>query len=63
MIAGETRNIGAWAGQDGGGLGLKSVRYACGPPDCFVVVWLPPGGSVEDLKKAGLKPEDICVIK
>lgn len=62
MISGSTRNVGAWAERRGAGLGYKSSRYACGPPNCQIVIWLPPNSSAENVEKLAAKLEDICLI-
>ncbi|MDB4558713.1 hypothetical protein N9Z87_00555, partial [Amylibacter sp.] len=41
MISGRETNVGVWAGKTGTGLGLTSNRFACGPPACQAVVWVP----------------------
>ncbi len=63
VMSGEVQNLGVWAGTDGGGAGLKSFRFACGPPACQVVIWLPRGSTAEEVQELAGKLENVCIIE
>lgn len=63
MISAETTALGAWAQGDGGGLGYRSVKLACGAPQCETVVWLPPGAKPEDFQAIAERFRGICIVQ